>query len=59
MLREISSKYRFKSMAWEDENAYSLSSHNHDTIYRKTTIQKNQSSGIHIATFIENSKNAT
>ena len=38
MLREISSKYEFGSMAWEDENSYSLSDHNHDDIYNKTGI---------------------
>lgn len=52
MLQEISSKYKFKSMAWQDENAYSLSGHNHDDIYDKTDITENQNNGEHVATFV-------
>jgi len=52
MLDEISSRYRLRSMAWEDENAYSLSGHNHDELYNNTSIDQIQQNGIKIASFV-------
>lgn len=52
MFQEISSKYKLGSMAWQDENSYSPSSHSHDDIYNKTVITEHQTDGEHIATFV-------
>lgn len=37
MCGELSTKYKFKSMAWEDKNAYSRIDHNHNDIYAETS----------------------
>ena len=44
-------------MAFEDENAYSLSNHNHDTVYNKTEIIPLLTDGIQVATFVKDYQN--
>lgn len=53
VLADLSNAYEFGSMAYEDENGYSLIGHNHNSIYNKAQISSAYSSSandlVHVA----------